>query len=174
MKKVLSCLLAVLLLASFSVMAFAADPVPSVEAEKVAPEVSEAVDAEENDVSDAIIVTDLADKEELSDEAQEEMDAAVEALEEVDAVVEGNEELKELVGDKEVAVESVFNISSTGEVAFPLELKLQLDNPENFAALLQFVDGEAQLVETELEDDVISFTVDSLGTFAILSFVEAE
>jgi len=174
MKKVLSCLLAVLLLASFSVMAFAADPVPSVEAEKVAPEVSEAVDAEGNEVSAAIVITDLAEKEELSDEAQEEMDAAVEALEEIDAVIEGNEELKDLVGEKEVAVESVFNISNTGDVTFPLELKLQLDNPENFAALLQFVDGEAQLVETEREDDVISFTVDGLGTFAVLSFVEAE
>ena len=49
MKKVLSCLLAVLLLASISVMAFAAEAVPSVEAEKTAPVVAGAVDADGRD-----------------------------------------------------------------------------------------------------------------------------
>ena len=58
MKKVLSCLLAVLLLASISVMAFAAEAVPSVEAEKTAPTVAGAVDADGNDVTSAIIITD--------------------------------------------------------------------------------------------------------------------
>lgn len=174
MKKVLSCLLAVLLLASFSVMAFAADPVPSVEAEEVVPAVAEALDADGNDVASSIVITDYADKDTLPEAAQEQLDGAAEALKDLAAIIEGNEDLKELVGDKDVDVESLFDISTVGEVSLPVDLKLELDNADNFAALLHFVDGEATLVETEAEDEAVSLVLEEVGSYAVLSFAEAE
>ena len=51
---------------------------------------------------------------------------------------------------------------------------LQAAGIGSFAALLHFVDGEAALVETELEDGVASFTLEEAGIYAVLSFVEAE
>lgn len=174
MKKVLSCLLAVLLLASFCAMAFADDVVPSVESKAGVPEVESVVDADENDVAASIVVTPITEAETLSESVQAELDDAVAVLEDLAGVVEANEDLKALVGDKDVAVDSIFNMSATGEVTFPLTLRLKLENPDNFAALLQFVENEPKLIETELEDDVITFTVESLGNFVILSFADAE
>lgn len=174
MKKILSCLLAVLLLASLSVSAFAAE-VPSVEAEKLVPTVSEAKDADEKDVADGVVITDYEDKDALPEEAQKQLDAAYDALEDLAALVEGNDDLKELLDGKEADAESVFDISIVGdEIKLPVELKLELVNPDNFAALLHFVDGEATLIESELEDGVLTAVIEELGTYAILSFVEAE
>ena len=174
MKKLLSCLLAVLLLASFSISAFAAE-VPSVESEKQIPTVAEAVDADGNDVAGGIVITDYEDKDTLPEDAQKQLDDAAEALEDLAALVEGNDELKELLDGKDVDCESLFDISVVGdEIKLPVELKLELVNPDNFAALLHFVDGEATLVETEVEDEFASLTLEEVGAYAILSFVEAE
>ena len=174
MKKVLSCLLAVLLLASLSISAFAAE-VPSVEAEKLAPVVSEAKDADDNDVSGGIVITDYEDKDTLPEEAQKQLDAAYDALEDLAALVEGNDDLKELLDGKEVDCEALFDISVVGdEIKLPVNLKLELANPDNFAALLHFVDGEATLVETELDDELLSMVLEEVGAYAVLSFAEAE
>ena len=161
MKKVLSCLLAVLLLASISVMAFAAEAVPSVEAEG-------------NDVTSAIIITDYADKDTLPEEKQAAMDEAAEALKDLAALVEGNEELAELLGDSDYDCEALFDVTFVGDVAVPVKVDLELANAENFAALLQLVDDGVALVETELNEEVLTATLEGEGVYAVLSFVEAE
>ena len=175
MKKILSCLLAVLLLASLSVSAFAAE-VPSVEAEKQVPTVGEALDADGNDVSSAIVITDYEDKDTLPEEAQEQLDDAFDALQDLPALIEGNEDLKALLDGAEVDAESLFDISIIDDsVVPPIDLKLELVNPDNFAALLHFVDGEASIVEAEVDEDgFLPFTLEEVGTYAILSFVEGE
>ncbi len=174
MKKVLSCLLAVLLLASISVMAFAAEAVPSVEAEKTAPVVAGAVDADGNDVTSAIIITDYADKDTLPEEKQAAMDEAAEALKDLAALVEGNEELAELLGDSDYDCEALFDVTFVGDVAVPVKVDLELANAENFAALLQLVDDGVALVETELNEEVLTATLEGEGVYAVLSFVKAE
>jgi len=177
MKKVLACLLVLAIMASLSITAFAAE-VPSVEAETLVPSVAEAVDADEKDVASAIIITDAEDEEkvaELPEEAQKQLEDAAKALEDLAALVEGNDDLKELLDGKEVDAEALFDISVVGdEIKLPVSLKLELVNPDNFAALLHFVDGEATLVEAELEDENVSFTLEETGAYAVLSFVEAE
>ena len=174
MKRVLACLLAVLLLASLSVTAFAA-PVPSVEAEKQVPTVSEALDADGNDVASKIIITDFEDKETLPEDAQKQLDAAAEALKDLDALVEGNEDLKKLLDGAEVDAEALFDISLADDtVKLPLSVKLELSNPDNFAALLHFVDGEATLIETETEEEFASLSLEEVGAYAVLSFVKAD
>ena len=175
MKKVLSCLLAVLLLVSIGATAFADELVPSAEAEKLAPAVAEAVDADGNDVAALIIITDYEDKDTLDEDAQKQLDDAAEALKDIAALVEGNEELKELLDGKEVDCEALFDISlANDEVKLPVDLKLELANPDNFAALLHFVDGEATLVETELADEFASLKLEETGAYAVLAFVEAD
>lgn len=176
MKKVLSCLLAVLLLVSIGAMAFADDVVPSVEAEKQVPTVGEALDADGNDVSSAIVITDYEDKDTLPEEAQEQLDDAFDALQDLPALIEGNEDLKALLDGAEVDAESLFDISIIDDsVVPPIDLKLELVNPDNFAALLHFVDGEASIVEAEVDEDgFLPFTLEEVGTYAILSFVEGE
>ena len=173
MKRVLACLLAVLLLASLSATAFAA-PVPSVEAEKQVPAVSEAKDADGNDVAGKIIITDYEDKEKLPEDAQKQLDAAAEALKELDALVEGNEDLKKQLNGAEVDAEALFDISLADDsVKLPVELQLKLANPDHFAALVHFVDGEATLIETEAKDEFASLSLEEVGAYAVLSFVDA-
>ena len=174
MKKALACLLAIAILASLGITAFAAE-VPSVEAEDLVPTVAEAVDADGNDVASAIVITDYEDKDTLPEDAQKQLDDAAEALKDLAALVEGNDELTELLNGAEVDCESLFDISIVGdEIKLPVELKLELVNPDNFAALLHFVDGEATLVETALEDENLALTLEETGAYAVLSFVEAE
>lgn len=174
MKRVLACLLAVLLLASLSVTAFA-DAAPSVEAEKQVPVVSEAKDADGNDVAGKIIISDFEDKEKLPEDAQKQLDAAAEALKELDALVEGNEDLKKQLNGAAVDVESLFDISLADDsVKLPVDVQLKLANPDHFAALVHFVDGEATLIETELKDEFASFSLEEVGTYAVLSFVDAD
>lgn len=175
MKKLLSCLLAVLILVSFCAMAFAEEEVvPSVEAEPTVPEVSSAVDASGADVGPAIVITPYEDKDTLSEEAGAQMDMAFEALQDLDALVEANEDLKALADEGEFDTESLFDISIVGEVELPVDLQLKLANADNFAALLYFVDGVPEVVEAGVEDDVLAFSFEKVGTYAILSFVEAE
>ena len=156
MKKTLSLLLAVLVLASFSVVAFAA---PSPEAEG-APELSKAVDANGNDVTDALVVTAVTDKEELSEDAQEELDEAVEALMVLTAAM------------GKVDVSDVFYVEAKEEIAFPLTLEFKIASPDDFVALLHFVDGNWVLVPATVAGDAISGEVDSLGAFAVLSLTK--
>jgi hypothetical protein len=172
MKKILSCLLAVLLLVSVCAMAFADEEVPSVEPDKGVPTVTDGTDADGNDVTDAIVITDYADKDTLPEEAQEKLDAAFDALQDLEALAEGNEELKALLDEGDADCEALFDISVTGDVAFPVKLSLELLNPDNFAALLHFVDGEASVVDAELEDAILTFTLEEIGSYAVLSFVE--
>ena len=173
MKKVLSCLLAVLLLASFGVMAFAEEVVPSVEPAAGVPEVSAATDAEGNDVTSAIVITDCADKDTLPEEKQEQLDAAAAAFKDLEALLAENEELKALVGDNKVDMESLFDISVEGDdIVLPVELSLELVNPDNFAALLHFVDGAASVVEAEVDGDILKMVLEEAGVYAVLAFAE--
>ena len=52
-------------------------------------------------------------------------------------------------------------------------MQLKLVNPDHFAALVHFVDGEATLIETEAKDEFVSFSLEEVGTYAVLSFVDA-
>lgn len=156
MKKTLSLLLAVLVLASLSVVAFAA---PSPEAEG-APKVTKAVDANGNDVAEALVVTPVTDKADLAEEAQEEFDAAVEALAVLTAAM------------GKVDASDVFFVEAKEDVAFPLTLEIKVATPDDFVALLHFVDGNWVLVPATVADGAVSGEVDSLGAFAVLSLTK--
>ena len=157
MKKVLSCLLAVLILCSFAVTAFAA---PSPESEG-APEVAAATDAAGNDISAVIEVVPATEKDALDEEELAEFEAAEEALDEIAASL-----------GKNVAVSDKFFVKAAEDVSFPVNLTFALENADDFVALLHFVDGNWVLVPTETEADEVSFEADSLGAFAVLSLTK--
>ena len=96
------------------------------------------------------------------------------ALKDLDALVEGNEDLKKQLNGAAVDAESLFDISLADDsVKLPVELQLKLANPDHFAALVHFVDGEATLIETEAKDELASLSLEEVGTYAVLSFVDA-
>ena len=171
MKKVLSCLLVVLLLASLCTTAFATSKVSSAEPGPNPPVVVPPTEPED-DSDKGIVITDYADREKLSEYKQEQLELAYDALQDVAALVEGNEELKELLGDAEVDMESLFDIS--GDVDLPVPLTLELANPDNFAVMLRFVDGEPSVVKTHVEDELLTLNLEVYGAYAILAFVVAE
>lgn len=171
MKKIFSILLVVMLLASLTVTAFADNFVNSA-VNAGAPEVKDVVDADGNDVASGIEITPVTGAEELDEEAQKEMEDAYESLKDVENLADINEDLKEAAGDNSIVVSDLFNISAKEEVSFPLKLTLKNQNLDNFAALLQYVDGEWNWIDAEVNGDELSFEVDSLGTFAIIVFGE--
>ena len=173
MKKIISCLLVVMLLCSLSVAAFADNFVSSV-ASAGAPEIAEATQADGSDVKSLIAITPYEDKDKLSEEKQAELDEAFDSLANAEDLAAVNDELKEAAGDQSVAVSDLFDISLTGEgeVSFPLTITLQDKNLDNFAALLHFVDGEWQWVDAEVDGEALTFAVDSLSPFAIIVAVD--
>ena len=171
MKKIFAILLAVILVCSLSATAFADNFVNSA-ANAGAPEVETVVDKDGKDVASVIGVTPITEKEELAEEEQKVLDEAFESLKEAENLAEVNDSLKEAAGDKDIAVSDLFNISAKEEVSFPLTLTLKNENLDNFVALLQYVDGEWNWVDAEVKDNQITFTVDQLGTFAIVVAAE--
>ena len=169
MKKILSCLLVVMLIFSLSAAAFADNFVNSV-ANAGAPELEEVTDADGNAVEVAITPNDEA--EELDDETKAEMEEAFKALSEAADLRELNESLKDAAGDKDIAISDLFDISATGEVKFPLTITLKNKNLDNFVGVLHCVDGEWVWVDSEVDGDSVKITVDSLSPFAIVVAVD--
>lgn len=182
MKKFLSCLLVVLLLASLTVSAFASEAEKTPSAEKPEePTIEDVypVGNPEDEETDALIVLTLdKDKANLSESKREVYEEATEKLMDLDAVVAETEGLEAAIDGREVGVSAMFDISVVegreDEVGFPLVIKLKIPSPESFVALLQYEDGMFVLLETELEDDILTFTVEHLCPFAIISAADGE
>ena len=181
MKKILSCLLVVMLLCSLSVAAFADNFVSSV-ANAGAPEVAEAAQADGSDGKALIDVTPMDEKDKLPEAQQTEMDAAFDSLDKASDLAAVNEELNEQIAeelkaaaaDQSIAVSDLFDIRvlEEGTVSFPLTITLKDKNLDNFVALLHYVDGAWQWVDAEVADGALTFTVDSLSPFAIIVAVD--
>lgn len=173
MKKILSCLLVVMLLCSLSVAAFADNFVSSV-ANAGAPEVAEAAQADGSDGKALIDITPMDEKDTLPEDLQAQMDAAFDSLDKAADLTAVNAELKDAAGDQSIAVSDLFDIRviEEGSVSFPLTITLKDKNLDNFVALLHYVDGAWQWVDAEVDGDSLTFTVDSLSPFAIIVAVD--
>jgi len=171
MKKILSCLLVAILVFSLSAAVFADNFVSSV-ANAGATELASVADKDGNDVASLIVVTPKDQEDRLTADKQAVLDAAYDSLSNAKDLSAVNAELKEAAADLNVAVSDLFDISATEEVSFPLTLTLKNKNLDNFVAMLQYVDGAWQWVDAEVNGDEITFTVDSLGVFAVVVSVE--
>ncbi len=182
MKKILSCLLVVLLLASLTVSAFSSSAEKTSSPENPEePKIDDVypVNNPADEETDALIVLTLdKDKANLPEEAREVYEEAAEKLMDLDAVVADTEGLEAAIDGREVGVSAMFDISVVAghenEVSFPLVIKLKIPSPESFVALLQYNGESFELLETELEDDILTFTVQYLCPFAIISAADGE
>ena len=173
MKKIISCLLIVVLLCSLSVAAFADNFISSV-ANAGAHELAAAEQADGSDGKALIVITPFEDKDKLSEAKQAEMDKAFESLDKAADLAAVNDELKAAAADQSVAVSDLLDISEAeeGTVSFPLKITLKDKNLDNFVALLHFVDGAWEWVDAEVEGDALTFTAESLSPFAIIVAVD--
>ena len=173
MKKILSCLLVVMLLCSLSVAAFADNFVSSV-ANAGAPEVAEAAQSDGSDGKALIGITPMDEEDKLPEELKADMDAAFDSLDKAADLAAVNDELKAAAADQSIAVSDLFDVRvlEEGTVSFPLTITLKDKNLDNFVALLHYVDGAWQWVDAEVDGDSLTFTVDSLSPFAIIVAVD--
>lgn len=187
MKKIFAILLAVMLMASLTVTAFA-DNVPSPQQGGNVPVVPGANAAEENvdeevvdlalesviDANDADITADVAlrllsEAGSLNAEDKASFDEGYNKLMDAENLADVNEDLKGAAGDQDIYVSEVFFLEGDEETAFPATVTLKYANVDNFLALLHYVDGEWVWVDTEVKDGSLVFETESFGTFAIIS-----
>ena len=168
MKKVLSCLLVIMLLAG---TVYADNFVNSV-ANAGAPKLAGATDADGGDAGAAIVITPYDEKDELPEALKKDMEDAFESLSEAGDLTALNDELKAAAADKNIAVSDLFDIRAVGEVKFPVTVELENENVDDFTALLHFADGKWEWVDTEVKDGKITFQADSLSPFAMIVAVE--
>lgn len=171
MKKILSCLLVVMLIFSLSAAAFADNFVNSV-ANAGAPEIAAATDADGNDTAAAIVITPNDEADTLEEAQQTELKSAFDSLSNAADLKELNNELKEAAGDRNIAISDLFEVTAKEEVKFPLTLTLVNKNLANFVGVIHFVDGQWVWVDSEVDGENVKVTVDSLGAFAIVVAVE--
>ena len=169
MKKFLSCLLAVLLIASIGVFAYADELVksPAAGVQVFQPATG----------NGQIVIVPSAEKDQLPEDLLEAFEEAYKALEDA-------EDLSELFPDvtipdgKKLAVYDAYEMYAVGEVEFPVDIAFECENLGDFAGLGHYVDGEWTLVdgaEANSEDDVdsVAFTAEDLGSFAVLVLADA-
>ena len=185
MKKLLSVLLAVLMLASISVCAFAA-PSPTQNKDNVAVNVVEAEKAEANAVKTIKgveaddDVTAAAGK--LPANATNEMKADYANLEKSlvsakDALSKNEEaaipaDVKaEADGDAKVVAGQPFRCVAS---EYPATITLKLDNPEDFVGMMVFVNGKWVKLNAVVNDDgTVTFVLDQPAVLSIASQVVA-
>ena len=179
MKKILSCLLVVVLLCSLSVAAFADNFTSSI-SNPGAPTVNKTTQANGEEEDGLIIITPYAEREKLSQEKREVLEEAYDVIDKAEDLAALNDQLKAAAADKNIAASDLFDVSVVEgkEVSFPLTIELEdeSENLKGFVALLHYVDGAFEWVDAtvnEKEDgDTLTFTVDSLGAFTIIVEVD--
>ena len=166
MKKILSVLLAVLLLASISVAAYAENFVNSVE-NAGTPEIEAVVDSEGNDVSALVKIVPYSQIDTLVEDDQAAMNAAYDSLN-AGKLADINADLAAAAGDKSIAVSDFFFLTSDEDVSFPLKVTLRNSNLADFVSLLQYVDGAWNWIDAEVDGDALTFSIDAFGPFSII------
>lgn len=168
MKKLISCLLVVLLLASLSVAAFADGFVGSVVRGK-SPVLIDFEMENNEDGGCGILITPWDERETLPDKGKE-LEEAYEELLNMKNLADANEKLAEAAGDQTIAVSEMFDARLTCDHDYhlPAAIKVRSDSLDGFVGLIMRVNDEWLWVEAEVEGDEMTFHVDELCPFAII------
>ncbi len=174
MKKILAICLALVMLLSTGLTAFAAGFVAS-PSNNAAPEI---VSVEAAGVPEGfefkIKITPFKDVETLASPAKEDLYSAYDEIKastdltklaaELDAVAK-----KLNVKTEDLAVADLFDISANTEQHGEVKIKLRSDNAKNFVAVLHRYNGKWTVVDgAKVENAVLSFSVDDFSPFAIV------
>ena len=139
-----------------------------------APAITEAVDAEGEEADITIIP--YRDRDELNGVYKDVFTLAYEDLYEgFDKILENDEKLKAAAGENNVAVSDAFFVDAAdvSTLNYPLSVEIELakfgaENPDAFVALIQYVDGVWQFVDSSVNDGVVSASINEIGPFAVV------
>lgn len=177
MKKVLVFCLALVMLLSVSVTAFAAGSFIESPSNNKAPEIVDS-ENESEDCTAKLVVTPYSERDKLDDEQRKNIEKAYEIISTTDDLTKLNDELEKIAKEKEIdgkdlAVSDLFNIGFTGcddhDNHGDFKVKLNSETLDNFVALLGF-DGNNWRVykDVKVEKDGIVFLTDVPENFAIV------
>lgn len=139
-----------------------------------APELAGASQSDGTDVKTQIVITPYDKKGTLSQANRNILVKAYKSLNKATDLTALNDELKAAAGSQGIAVSDLFYVSTAkgANVKYPVSIQMKDKNLDNFIALLHFVDGKWQWVDSEVEGDVLNFDADSLGAFATIVSVD--
>ena len=180
MKKVIACLIAMVMMVAFSVTAFAAEFVPSIEIKK-GPTVVTAVDENGNEY--IIILTPLSETEKLKEPAKSHLLDAYDELKKVDDLTALTEALKTIIANKNIdsdnlIVKDLFDLTIDGEFkGNVITITLTDDQLKNFVGLMVKTDKGWELIDDAkiVNGNQLTFSMEginptgSLGSFAIIA-----
>lgn len=141
--------------------------VPSVVAEDVSPNIIEALNENNEIVTDKIYIVDYKDYKSLSEGAINQFENAKEILMQSDLSVYDDSSVK-----KDADVESLFYIGAEDPNVFPVVVYLSLPNQANFAELVSYYDNVIVSINTVVGVDSVSAVIYYPGVYAITSFVD--
>ena len=176
MKKVVALLVAVILILSIGVNSMAAGFVES-PSNNPAPGIVEGGSSSE-DCEGTIKVVPYSEREKLPEDERKELEDAYNIISNTDDLTDLNDDLKDIAEDNNIkgtnlSVSDLFALTlencpdHTGHGGF--NLKLSAETLKNFVGLLRFDGKNWHLVKgASVKDDILSFTSDELGSFAIV------
>ncbi len=189
MKKLLAVLVAVVVLMSTAVTAFAEPELGAFvqsPSNNLAP-VIEGFEVESDDCEAVLAVTPYAERDDLSAEVKEELEAAYAEIRGTEDLTTLSEALAEVAEEKKIeskalAVSDLFDLQYTkctpakhaeGQHG-TFKIRLKAETLENFVGLLHYTDEGWELVETAevIEEDILGFSCEEFSPFAIVVSTE--
>ena len=151
-------------------------PVPPSSENNAAPTLNGAIGADGEDAGDALSIIPFKERDDLNKVYEDDFALAYKDLaENFDKILENDEQLKAAAGENNVAVSDTFFVSAddVSKLDYPIAIEIELakfgaENPDEFVALMQCLDGEWKFVESSVADGVVSASINEIGPFAIV------
>ncbi len=176
MKKVFAICLALVMVLSLSVTVMAAPNFIESPSNNRAPGIVD-WENENGDSTGTIVVTPFGDRDNLSDEYKNEMQNAYDQIVNSDKLTDMFSGLENVITsgmlETDLTISDLFHIyyDTTDPNAKPgkFDITLSTDTLQGFVGLIQFVDGQWQIVtDAKVDGNNLSFTSDKLSTYAIV------
>lgn len=177
MKRILTAVFAILMIAAMTVSAFASsDAFVSSPSQKRAPELVDYENESEDCVAELEICA-YGDRDQLEDEDRLKLEEAYSNLLETADLGDLNDDIDSLASSLKVdsnvfAISDVFDISyydcDGHEAHGEFTITIKPESVKNYAGMIHYTDDGWELLESEEKDGNITFVVDSLSPFAIM------
>ncbi len=176
MKKVFAICLALVMVLSLSINVMAAPNFVESPSGNRAPIIVD-WEKENSDSTGTIVITPFGDKDNLSDEYKNEMQEAYDQIVNADKLTDMFSGIENLLTpgmlETDLTISDLFHIyydTTDGHInPGKFDITLSTDTLQGFVGLIQFVDGEWQIVtDAKVEGNHLSFTSDKLSTYAIV------
>ncbi|MBQ4569521.1 MAG: hypothetical protein IJA62_05665 [Ruminococcus sp.] len=176
MKKVFAICLALMMVLSLSVNVMAAPNFVESPTGNRAPIIVDC-ENEDEDCTASIVVTPFGDRDTLSDEHKQELQDAYDQIVNSDKLTDMFSGIEDLLLpgmlETDLSISDLFHIYYDNCENHPthgkFDITLSTDTLQGFVGLIQFVDGEWQIVtDAKVEGNHLSFTSDKLSAYAIV------